>query len=183
MSSSGTVENGSPSSATDGSITCSMNTPFAGMRGHSDPPVTDAGLRVGHRHQRSASGVAEQHDRFGPAPDHLVVRGLHVDDARLVQAVGVVVHVPRPEAEHRVSGGGQERARVVHAEVAARMRQDHGGLPRRADRRGPQHAAHQCAVGRRRAGPPRAVRRRRGRRRGAASSRGRTGADRPTSDR
>ena len=116
------------------------------MRGHADPAVADAELGVGHRHQRSAAGVAEQHDRLGAAPHHLVVRGLDVDDARLVEAVGVVVHVARAEPEHRVSRGGEQRAGVVHAEVAARVRQDHRRLPRRADRRRPQHAAHERAV-------------------------------------
>ena len=122
--------------------------PFAGVRGDTDPAVTDAGLGVRHRHQRAATGVAEEDDRLGAAAEHLVVRGLHVDDARLVQAVGVVVHVPGPEPQHRVPGGGQERARVVHAEVPAWMRQDHRGLPRRADGRRPQHPADECAVGR-----------------------------------
>ncbi len=119
---------------------------LARVRGHADPAVADAELGVGHRHQRSAARVAEQHDRLGAAADHLVVRGVDVDDARLVQAVGVVVHVPGPEAEHGVTRGSEQRTGVVHTEVASRMRQDDGGLPGRADRRCPQHPAHERAV-------------------------------------
>ena len=48
------------------------------------------------------------------------------------------------EPEHGVPGGRQQRAGVVDAEVAARVAEDDGGLPRRATRRvhsGPRTSA------------------------------------------
>ena len=47
----------------------------------------------------------------------------------LVQAVGVVVEVARGEAEHGVARGGEQRTRVVHREVAARVREHDRRLP------------------------------------------------------
>ena len=55
---------------------------------------------------------------------------VHVGDAVLVQAVGVVVDVAGREAEHGVAGRGQQRAGVVHAEVASGVGQRDGGGPR-----------------------------------------------------
>ena len=119
MSSSGTVENGSLSSATLGSITCSMNTPSPGCAAMPIHPSPMPSSALAEGHQRAAAGVAQQHHGFGAAPLHLVVDRLHVDDAVLVQAVGVVVLVAGAEAEDRVAGRGQQRAGVVHAEVTA----------------------------------------------------------------
>ena len=122
------------------------------------------------RHQRAAARVAEQHHGLGAAALHLVVHRLHVDDAALVQAVGVVAHVAGAEAEHGVAGGGQQRAGVVHAEVATRVRQDDRRLPRLAAGRRPQQPAHERAVGRHEADRLAAGSPRPGRPRAAASS-------------
>jgi hypothetical protein len=120
---------------------------LAGVRRHAYPPVADAELSVGHGHQRRSAGVAEQDDRVGAAPLHLVVGRPDVDDAVLVHAVDVVVDVARREPEHGVSGRGEQRAGVVHAEVAARVREDHRRLPGPAVGGRPQHAAHERSVG------------------------------------
>ena len=82
------------------------------------------------------------------------------------------------EAEHRVAGGGQQRAGVVHAEVATRVAEDDRRLPRLAARRRPQDAAHERAVGLTRGGSTRGGRRRPGSSSAAASSRARTAAGR-----
>ena len=94
---------------------------LARVRGDADPPVTQLPLGLAQRHQRSAAAVAEQHDRLGaPAAHEGGGRG-DVDDALLVEAVGVVVLVAGAEAQHAVAGMGEERARVVDREVAAGM--------------------------------------------------------------
>ena len=64
-----------------------------------------------------------------------------------MQAVDVVVDVAGREAQHAVARRGEQRTRVVHREVAARVRQDHAGLPGLARGRRPQDAAHERAVG------------------------------------
>ena len=102
-------------------------------------------LGVGQRHQRPAAGVAEQHDGLG-APARISSYGrLHVDDALLVQAVGVVAHVAGAEAEHRVAGGGQQRAGVVDGEVATRVARMTAVFHTPAGRQ-PQQPPHERAV-------------------------------------
>ena len=119
---------------------------LARVRGHADPPVAAAVLDVRERRQRTAAAVAEQHDRLGAAAAHPLDRGGDVARREVVQAVGVVVQVARREAEHRVAGGREQRARVVHGEVGTGMRQHHRGVPRRAARRRPEQPAHERAV-------------------------------------
>ena len=120
---------------------------LARVGGHADPAVADAPLGVGQRHQRAAAGVAEQHDGLGAPPAHLGRDGLDVDDARLVQAVGVVAHVAGAEAARRVARRGQERAGVVHREVASRVAEDDRRLRHLPVGREPQEAPHEGAVG------------------------------------
>ncbi len=151
---------------------------LAGVGGHADPAVADPELGVGERHQRAAAGVAEQHDGLRAPAHHLVVRGVDVDDALLVQAIGVVVHVSGGEPQDGVPGGRQQRARVVDAEVAARMAEDHRRLPRSCRRAGSTAGPGRARRRGRRAGSTPARRRHRGRRRGAASIRGRTDGSR-----
>ena len=117
------------------------------MRGKADPTVADPELGVGKCSQRGTAAVAEQDHRFGAAAEHLVGDALHVEGGLLVDAVRVVVHVPRSKAAHRVPGGSEQRARVVHTEVRTRMGKDDGGLPSTA-RRCPQEPASEPAVGR-----------------------------------
>ena len=146
MSSSGTTENGSRSSATDGSIACSMNTPSPGCAATptqpspqpcstcasaiSDPPplLPNSTTASAPRARTHAAAAATSRAR------------------EVVQAVGVVVEVARREAEHREAGGREQRARVVHREVAARVREDDRGVPRLPGGRRPQDAAHERAV-------------------------------------
>ena len=99
MSSSGTTENGSVSSATDGSMTWFMNTPSPGWAAHADPAVADAPLGVGQRHQRAAAAVAEQHDSLGAAAAHLLGHRLDVDRCTRScrQSVSLFMYrVPKP---------------------------------------------------------------------------------------
>src|SRR5687767_9717189 len=72
--------------------------------------------------------------------------GADVHDARLVEAVDVVVHVAGAEPEYGVAGGGEERAGVVHAEVAARMAEDDRGLPSSAARWRPEQPPDERTV-------------------------------------
>ena len=118
------------------------------MSRHSHPAIADSQLRLRHRHQAAAVRVAEQYNSFGAAADHLVVRCLHVDNAVLVQAVRVVVLVTGAKAKHCVTGGRQQRAGIVNAEVAAWVTEDHGCLPGFASRRRPQHSTNQRTIGR-----------------------------------
>ena len=70
----------------------------------------------------------------------------HVDDALLVEAVGVVVLVAGAEAEHAVAGVGEQRAGVVDREVAPGVGEDDPGAPAGAAGRRPQRAPHEGAV-------------------------------------
>ncbi len=127
---------------------------LAGMGSERDERVAERcavlrrDARLRERHERAAAAVAEQHDLFGASASHLVDRGLHIDHASLVEAVGVVVHVPGGEAEHGIAGRGEQRAGVVHAEVGSRMGEHHRRSPPGGGRWCPEHAPHDGSVGR-----------------------------------
>ena len=126
MSSAGSTENGSASSVTDGSMTCSMNTPSPGWAARA----TKASPRW--RPSRSAVAWARAMSEPPPLlPSSTTVLGATRPASPptavststtqpLVQAVDVVVHVAGGEAEHRVPGGGEQRAGVVDVEKSPR---------------------------------------------------------------
>ena len=119
---------------------------LTGVRGDTDPAVTASVFDLRERGERSAAAVAEQHHCVGATRPYPRDRSGDVACGRVVEAVRVVVEVAGRESEHGEPGCGQERARVVHREVAAGMGQNHGSPPRAPVRRRPEQAAHQRAV-------------------------------------
>jgi len=122
------------------------------MRGQGDEGIAErcslaSGGGLAQRHEGTASAVAQHHDRLGPAPAEFGDGSVYIDDATVVKAIGVVVHVAGGESEYRVASGGQEGAGVVDAEVAPRVGEHHRGTPGPTDRGCPQDAAHDGTIG------------------------------------
>ena len=118
------------------------------MCSHADPAIADTEFGVGECHEAAAARIAQQHHCLGTASLHLGMGRVHVDDAVLVQAVGVVVLIASAEPEYGIARSGQQWTRVVHTEIAARMAQNDRRLPGSSARRCPQQATHQGSIGR-----------------------------------
>ena len=121
---------------------------FTGMRRDPHPTITATVFDLRQRAEGASAAVAEQHDRFRPPTAHPRCRGRDVARREVVQAVGVVVQVARRESEHGITRGREQRTRVVHREVAARVREHHRGLPLLTGGRRPEDPAHERAIGR-----------------------------------